>query len=191
MGALHQDQLIAISNSEAMKPWNIGGDYSRPIVRRILEEAGVPRGSFGIRKQAASVLLAEHRNMLSPSSSIDFKAWLDDHVAEFWQNGKVPPRLHDAVLAPAQWLARRGWAIHARAKSLPQSLQFVRAFSRSIAEWGDKERLNWFLFPWAIDRAKRAYASTHPITKPGPLESEHAPQPRHTPPSRTPSHSAA
>ena len=61
LGGLHQDQIIKISNSPEMKPWDTGGDYSRPIARRILEEAGAPRGSFAREKMATSVLLAEHR----------------------------------------------------------------------------------------------------------------------------------
>ena len=40
--------------SDAMRPWSIPGDYDRPIPRRILEEAGLPRTSFGIKKYASS-----------------------------------------------------------------------------------------------------------------------------------------
>lgn len=39
-----------ISNLEEMKPWTLGNDYDRPIPRRILEEKGVPRESFGFKK---------------------------------------------------------------------------------------------------------------------------------------------
>ena len=31
-----------------------GGSYDRPIARRILEEAGVPRGIFGVTKRASA-----------------------------------------------------------------------------------------------------------------------------------------
>lgn len=42
--------LYTISNSREMAPWCVGGDYDRPIPRRILEEKGVPRGLFGYEK---------------------------------------------------------------------------------------------------------------------------------------------
>lgn len=153
MGALHQDEIVAISNSDQMKPWSVGGDYDRPIARRILEEAGVPRGSFGKRKQAASVLLAEHRNMLSPSTAADFGKWLEEHAGEFRAKGMMPPQVKQRLLGPVQWVARKGWAIHARSKSLPG----IRRWSRNIAEWGEKEWMSWYLFPWAVERAKEAY----------------------------------
>jgi hypothetical protein len=153
MGAMHQDQIVAISNSEQMKPWDVGGDYSRPIARRILEMAGVPNGSYAKRKQAASVLLAEHRNMLSASTAEDFGKWLEEHAAEFWAKGMMPPQMKERLLRPVQWVARKGWVVYARSKSMPA----VRRWSRSAAEWGEKEWVTWFLFPWAVERAKEAY----------------------------------
>ena len=49
-GIRSAQQVNAIGGSEQMKPWSIGGAYDRPIPRRILEEAGVPRKLFGRRK---------------------------------------------------------------------------------------------------------------------------------------------
>jgi len=43
-------QVVAVSNSEEMAPWQLGNDYDRPIPRRFVEEAGVPRALFGQRK---------------------------------------------------------------------------------------------------------------------------------------------
>jgi hypothetical protein len=37
-----------------MKPWSVGNNYDRPIARRIIEEAGVDRRAFGMRKMASS-----------------------------------------------------------------------------------------------------------------------------------------
>jgi hypothetical protein len=44
-----------ISNDPKMLPWSLGGGYDRPIPRRILEEAGVPRHYFGQTKSATAV----------------------------------------------------------------------------------------------------------------------------------------
>lgn len=51
-GSLNAEEIQAIGFSEEMSPWTLGSTYDRPIPRRILENAGVPRQSFGIRKGA-------------------------------------------------------------------------------------------------------------------------------------------
>ncbi len=49
-GASVCNSIKRISNSDEMKPWSVGGDYDRPIPRRIAETAGVPREAFGMKK---------------------------------------------------------------------------------------------------------------------------------------------
>jgi hypothetical protein len=56
MGACWHPELSAIALSEEMRSYRIGGAYDRPIPRRIVEEAGVPRAAFGQRKTAANLL---------------------------------------------------------------------------------------------------------------------------------------
>lgn len=45
------NEIQKISHSDEMKSWVMGSDYDRPIARRIIEEAGIPRGSFAKRKK--------------------------------------------------------------------------------------------------------------------------------------------
>lgn len=47
----------AISRSAEMRPWALGGRNDKPIPRRILEDAGIPRGTFGEPKRAASATI--------------------------------------------------------------------------------------------------------------------------------------
>jgi hypothetical protein len=54
IGASRVDCLKQINTSSAMDPWRIGGSYDRPIPRRILEQRGVRRDKFGIRKRAST-----------------------------------------------------------------------------------------------------------------------------------------
>jgi hypothetical protein len=72
IGALRHPDVVAISNAAEMAAYSIGGDYDRPIPRRILEEAGVPRNAFGQAKKATSIsffgFLPGMRERLSPSS---------------------------------------------------------------------------------------------------------------------------
>jgi len=51
LGARTVSQIVAISKSAEMRPWSVGGDYDRPIPRRICEEAGIPRVAFGQQKR--------------------------------------------------------------------------------------------------------------------------------------------
>jgi hypothetical protein len=46
------EKIRRISRSAAMAKWSVGGDYDRPIPRRLLESKGVPRSAFGDRKRA-------------------------------------------------------------------------------------------------------------------------------------------
>ena len=56
IGAIHAPQLGKIAISKAMLPWDISGDYNRPIARRIVKSAGVPRDAFCIKKRVATTM---------------------------------------------------------------------------------------------------------------------------------------
>ena len=53
-GCLNQTDVFAIATSPEMASWSVGGNYDRPIPRRVAETAGVPRHLFGQHKRAAS-----------------------------------------------------------------------------------------------------------------------------------------
>jgi hypothetical protein len=72
---LHVAALHAIAASDEMTPWRIGGSYDRPIPRRILEEAGIPRTLFGVRKAASAALHVKSAAGLSPAARADFEAY--------------------------------------------------------------------------------------------------------------------
>ncbi len=44
------ESVVAISRSGEMEPWRVNKRYNRPISRRIVETAGVPREAFGFLK---------------------------------------------------------------------------------------------------------------------------------------------
>ena len=54
IGAQFPESIKRISQTAEMKPWSVGGGYDRPIPRRLVEQAGVQRMSFGQQKKAAS-----------------------------------------------------------------------------------------------------------------------------------------
>jgi hypothetical protein len=69
-----------ITHSDEMKPWLVGTDNDRPIPRRILEEAGVARGSFADAKRAISApLQVLGPSGLSPASRASLEAFASVH----------------------------------------------------------------------------------------------------------------
>ncbi len=50
IGCMNYPSIFGITTSEEMRPYCVGGDYDRPIPRRILEEKGVARELFGREK---------------------------------------------------------------------------------------------------------------------------------------------
>jgi hypothetical protein len=82
IGCTSHPAIDRISHAEEMKPWRLGNDYDRPIPRRIVEEAGVPRGLFGQKKKAATVPMfgTELRGReLSEAALADFKRYYREH----------------------------------------------------------------------------------------------------------------
>ena len=74
-GVRHADQLKQVTLSEEMRPWCMGVDYDKPIARRLVEEAGVPRTLFGQSKKN-SVLPDPFLWPRSPSAQQSFREFL-------------------------------------------------------------------------------------------------------------------
>ena len=79
IGGLQIKAIGRISNSEAMRPWSVEGDYDRPIARRYLNEAGIPDDMFGTRKKGSAWGLFKKIEELSPASQDDFRKFLSEH----------------------------------------------------------------------------------------------------------------
>ena len=61
--------LVRIARSPEMQPWSVGGDYDRPVPRRIAEAAGLDRESFGRQKK---VVLSYEALPLNPQLRREF-----------------------------------------------------------------------------------------------------------------------
>ena len=75
-GARHSHELHAITAAE-MAPWSTGDDYDKPIARRIVEDAGVPREAFGQVNRNTS-LEATFLWPYSPDAQADYAAYRRD-----------------------------------------------------------------------------------------------------------------
>jgi len=139
-----------ISRSREMTPWDVDAGYSRPICRRILETAGVPREAFGMRKQTASVLFFERGDFLSPPSLADFHSWLERHMPGA---GEAAPGLWQAPARAA------GRLLDEAARLSPHRLRLLQSLGTRIGARGRREPLFRYLFPWALERARQRYGS--------------------------------
>src|SRR5437764_832880 len=144
LGVRQIGDVSALSRSPAMAPWDVRGTYSRPICRRIVETAGVPRDAFGVRKQTASVLFFERDDMLSPGSLADYGAWLREHAAHRSARGLAAPTRSPSAAARLR---------AALARLAPPRL-------RNALGLAHRSRLFPHLFPSAVARAKPRYHAT-------------------------------
>jgi hypothetical protein len=56
-GAAQWPSIHRISNSEEMQLYSIGGDYDRPIPRRIIETRGIARNMFGFKNAGQDLII--------------------------------------------------------------------------------------------------------------------------------------
>jgi hypothetical protein len=142
----------AISRSRELESWDVPGDYSRPICRRIVEEAGVPREMFGTRKKATWIQFLGSADFLTPPSLASYLDWLGEHRSAWFRHGRVPPLRSVS-------LDRFERACRDRCQMPPQHghVSLATRVRAAIAE-----RPTWLrrhVFPWAVERVKARYPS--------------------------------
>jgi hypothetical protein len=138
----------AISNSDEMRPWDVPGPYSRPICRRIVETAGVPRELFGVSKRMVAVGL---RHFLTPGSLAEYRRWLAANRWQWIRHGKLPPltspRAHRVIHRLEEWLE-----LLARTDAPPGRTARGRPA-------GSGTTFARYAFPWAAERLAGRYAA--------------------------------
>jgi len=153
LGIRQLADINAISRSPEMARWDWPRGRSRPICRRIVEEAGLPRHSFGIGKRAASVLLFDEE-FLSPGSLADYTGWLADHTGDPRGPTSRPTdalrQLSDRLLGTVARFTPRGWSR-------------VHAVVDGLRRIGKREPRFRYVFPWALARAGRRYGQGLPV----------------------------
>jgi hypothetical protein len=71
LGCTRLASIYRISNSPEMRPWSLMNKYDRPIPRRLIEEAGVPRELFGRAKKAVEVVRGIEGNSILKQESVE------------------------------------------------------------------------------------------------------------------------
>jgi hypothetical protein len=166
--------VCAISHSPEMRPWDVGTDYNRPICRRIVESAGVPRELFGQEKKATWVIMIRMKQFLSPASMDDYITWLGANRSVWLRKGRIPPLLDRRV---DMWEVRlRNLVSATAADSAPAwRLNAMRAtgLARVAGRLADGPTyLRRGLFGWAMQhhcaRYRLPFALEAPVTRPAP-----------------------
>lgn len=144
-------EVNALSKSSELAAWNVEGDYSRPICRRIVEEAGVPRTMFGMQKKASWVQFIASKDFMSEASMQNYMQWLSEHRGAWLRRGRVPPILNVEV-DQLELAGRHMFRVEPAKGHAVSLLTRVRA---AISE--RPTRLRRYIFPWAIEHLKRRY----------------------------------
>ncbi len=151
--------VCAISHSDEMKPWDVGHDYSRPICRRIVESAGVPREMFGIEKKATWVIMIRMKQFLSPASMDNYLEWLAENRGAWLRKGRIPP-IRDRRLDMME-VRLRNLASASAADSVPAwRLNAMRATGLARVAWRLADGPTYLrrgLYGWAMEHLRASY----------------------------------
>lgn len=142
-GATSWTSLHRISNSEEMKKYQLNNNYDRPIPRRILEESGIDRESFGQHKHGAGFIyrydwLGRIKSRMSDASATSFESYVKENksrsillkIKYFWKTKEL-------------YLSRLG--ISVKTKKLVEYSQIANPMATR------------YLIPWAGDVVLQKY----------------------------------
>jgi len=149
IGARHGPAIYRITHSREMDPWRLGtGYYDRPIARRMAEEAGVPRASFGHQKVGTAV--AAWRE-LNAESRADFDAFVASEVPE-----PIRRRLDHRPRAARIDNHRRLAYFRTHYAHLPMGDWLARASGLERLHLLHKS-VNQYQFHWGFERTRERY----------------------------------
>jgi hypothetical protein len=154
IGYIRHPSIYAISNSPALAPWALGTDYDRPIPRRLVEERGVPRASFGRTKKAVTQplwLTESLQDVFTPTS-----------FPEFAQFVASVPMFDDAAESATFRVMRMLYEVNLRVnwrlQSLGKSLGFRVDERPLIDERYSRDRgPSMLTFHWGVRRMMQRY----------------------------------
>lgn len=160
IGCLRHAQINEIANSAEMYKWRTEGNYDRPIPRRIIEEAGVPRHLFGRRKNAITQCICnvgkKDRSLaevLTEESYEDFCGFLKNHP--LFKNNFEQGYL--CMMRNLYWFNDRiinsfklNLIFKKLRKNLPSRPIIAEKFRKIITK-------DYLVFYWAVNKIKQRY----------------------------------
>jgi hypothetical protein len=178
--------ISAISHSTALAPWDRAA-WSKPICRRIAEEAGIPGELFGQAKKATAVLLrvgegagpadwdggngagfkrmfATHpRDGLTAGAYERYAAWLARNRRAWLRAGRLPPSAAaDRLVARAARAEERvvdaAIGLMSRTPVLWRHNNSRRLYlARRLSDWWTPRFLRRYLFAWSVSECVAKY----------------------------------
>jgi len=147
-----QNRKIAeISTSDELKQWSIGGEYDRPIPRRIAEESGIPRHFFGMNKMQSGHACFSHAKNMSKSAHESYTTFVQKSHAN-------QPRMRFLFWRLVSIIENRIYSIFYQKRQkphivMPDRLRWValNCRRRPIA-WNQR-----FLYQWAFEMLRNRY----------------------------------
>lgn len=168
LGVRQLRDVQAISTSDELTPWNVTTDYNRPICRRIVEERGVPREMFAVRKKATAQPLLRTDDFLTRDMRLDYYRWVRAQRHVWSSLGMERPN----VLADMRFIGRARAAVlvehargHAAVKRLGARVDGVLARCSAALAPKPGEVHHQFVYHWAVDRAKERYGDLRPLVR--------------------------
>jgi len=156
IGATDAAGVAAITQGEEMAAFSVGGAYDRPIARRLVEEAGVARGTFAQRKRKVTPdydnlarRTVDLDDFLSPASRAAFAAWLArERPIRFWRRA-----MHHLLVASA---GRLLWSRSLRRILARVGIGWPPA-PMALLHLKVPIRANAFVFIWAVAAQRARY----------------------------------
>jgi hypothetical protein len=154
MGARQAAVINKITKSAEMAPWDVPG-YSKPIPRRIVEEAGIPRNLFGVSKKAASVLFDSRIDSLSSATREEYYRWLcsDSKGKLLYRGGRLREWFHRPYMVMLRVVRKILRMAPGPFRSKAQQL------TRLMEDIDYNLNLFRHIFPWAVEKAKERYSA--------------------------------
>lgn len=160
IGARQRRDILNITDDASMDAYRLGGNYDRPIPRRIAEEAGVPRDLFGQTKLASIV----HLPTPNVPITAELRAEFLHHLRKHGLLGRVGALLLPLVQRLNNWIYwnnpsryfnnRRKYPLlwyvsYARARFFGQPFRIRMAWTR----------LDSFLYAFCVSKVREEYAA--------------------------------
>jgi hypothetical protein len=157
IGIVNIHTIFQIARLPEMVPWSIPGDYNRPIPRRILETAGLPRGSFAAENRAtghANLHLAYARR---PALVTTYDRFLASQPIPKWFGDRPP-------LTPGNLFNLVFDLIYRAISKLPDRIQARLYFLTYPTLFFERRfrdtrlRTRWvYLFHWGVEQIRSRY----------------------------------
>lgn len=155
--------LLEISKSKEMERWSVGGGYDRPIPRRIAEERGVPRESFGLAKRGLITMhfYGSDKAVMEMFSKASLEAF-----ERFYARARRERSFKTkAARAAIYVLYRIERFVGHKLKRAGVLKEIPCSFARKHHQWPGRHS---YLFCWATETVKERYAKALETNAAGP-----------------------